>query len=145
MTEQAKATAAAAPAAPAPAVKPAKVEQNDVTRPKAGTATGRIWEIADAESAKAGKPATRESVLTIAKAEKINEATTATQFGRWCKFHGVKPTPKAKPVVDPAIAEAAKAAKTAEKAAAKAAAKAAKAAKAAPAAPVAPAAPATAS
>lgn len=67
-----------------------KIQQNGVTRPKAGTKTARIWEIADAKSAEAGKPAKRKEVLDAAVAEEINVATAATQYGRWRKFHGLK-------------------------------------------------------
>jgi hypothetical protein len=82
--------------ATAPAVeKTTKVIQNDVTRPGAGTATERIWLIADEQSSAAGAPAKRADVLKQAEAEGINVTTAATQFGRWCKFHGVKPTPAA--------------------------------------------------
>ena len=89
-------TNAAQAAAPAAAVKPAKVEQNGVTRPKAGTQTARIWEISDALSQAAGKPANRGDVLKAATTEGLNEATAATQYGRWCKFFGVKAEPKPK-------------------------------------------------
>ena len=79
-----------------PAVEKApKIEQNGVARPGAGTATARVWDIADAESAKIGAPVKRAVVLAIAEAEKINVTTAATQFGRWCKFHGIKAVPAA--------------------------------------------------
>lgn len=73
----------------------AKIEQNGVSRPKAGTATERVWAIADAKSQAAGKPATRKEVLDAALAEGLNVSTAATQYGRWCKFHGVTPEAKA--------------------------------------------------
>jgi membrane protein involved in colicin uptake len=104
-------------------VKPPKIEQNDVVRPGAGTATGRIWEIADAQSAAAKAPAKRADVLKAAEAKGINVTTAATQFGRWCKFNGVKATPAApKQTAEEQAAEkaAAKAKKDAEKAGAKA-------------------------
>lgn len=91
MTDQAPQTEAATKPA-----KPAKVEQNGITRPKAGTQTARIWEIADALSAASGKPAPRADVLKSAVTEGLNEATAATQYGRWCKFYGVKAEPKPK-------------------------------------------------
>lgn len=78
-------------AAPAPAK--VKDEKNGVTRPGADSSTGKVWAIADAESAKAGKPAERKPVLEAAKAAGINEATAATQYGRWCKYHGIVKTP----------------------------------------------------
>ena len=85
---------ATAPAAPAVEKAP-KISQNDVIRPGAGTATERVWVIADTISAAANAPAKRAEVLKAAEAEGINVTTAATQFGRWCKFHGVKPTPAA--------------------------------------------------
>lgn len=63
--------------------------QNGVTRPKSGTKTGRVWEIADSLSAEAGAPVVRKSVLDQAIAEGINASTTATQYGRWRKYHGL--------------------------------------------------------
>ena len=81
---------------PAKAEKVAKIEQNGVSRPGTGTATARIWEIADAESAKTSAPAKRAEVLKTAEAEGINVTTAATQFGRWCKFQGIKAVPEEK-------------------------------------------------
>lgn len=130
------ANAGAAPVADAKPAKAPKVEQNGVTRPAAGTATGNVWKIADELSAAAQAPAKRADVLKAAEAEGINVTTAATQFGRWCKFNGVKATPAAPKVsaeekaAAVAAAKAEKAAKAAaakaEKDAAKAAAKAAK-------------------
>jgi len=81
----AKATEAAAPAE-----KPVKDEQHGIVRPKTGTKTGRVWEIADELSKKAKKPASRKSVLEKTGAEEINGATAATQYGRWRKYHGLE-------------------------------------------------------
>ncbi|AUR88738.1 hypothetical protein NVP2117O_60 [Vibrio phage 2.117.O._10N.261.45.E9] len=74
--------------------KPAKDSKNGVTRPKAGTKTGRVWEIADAKSAEAGEPALRAPVIEQCEAEGINSATAATQYGRWRKYHGLVGTGK---------------------------------------------------
>ena len=52
-----------------PAAAATKDTQNDVTRPKAGTKTGRIWEIADSLSAQEGAPVARKKVLEAAMAE----------------------------------------------------------------------------
>lgn len=84
--------------AAAPVVeKPAKIEANGVTRPTAGTKTGRVWEIADELSAAKGGPAERKDVMERGKAEDINPSTVMTQFGRWRAFHGLvnKRAPKA--------------------------------------------------
>jgi hypothetical protein len=82
-------TASEEAATPAAAPTPKQPSANGVTRPKDGTSTGRVWQIADGLSAAAGKPATRGDVMVAAKAEGLNEATIATQYGRWRKFHGL--------------------------------------------------------
>lgn len=64
-------------------------KQNGVTRPKDGTATGRVWAISDELSAAAGKPAARKDVINKGVAEGINPATLATQYGKWRRFHGL--------------------------------------------------------
>lgn len=95
----------AAPATAAPATtktpkeaKPAKakIEQNGVTRPSADSTTGKVWAIADKISAKLKAPAPRRDVLAETSALGINDATAATQYGKWRKFNGLKSEPKAK-------------------------------------------------
>jgi hypothetical protein len=76
-------------------VRPKLVQQNGVSRPNAGTQTARVWEITDALSEQAGKPARRKDVLDIGLKEGLNASTIATQFGRWRKFHGLKGTDEA--------------------------------------------------
>lgn len=66
-----------------------KIVQNGVSRPGAGTATGAVWDIADELSAVAGEPAKRGDVMQAAEEKGLNKATTATQYGRWRKFHGL--------------------------------------------------------
>lgn len=63
--------------------------QNGIARPKPGTKTGRIWEIADELSAQLGHPVPRRKVLEVAINENMNPATAATQYGRWRKYHGL--------------------------------------------------------
>lgn len=75
--------------AEATAPKAEKVAQNGVTRPRAGTTTGRVWDIADEISAAKGEPADRKSVIEKVVAEEINASTGATQYGKWRKFHGL--------------------------------------------------------
>lgn len=67
-----------------------KIVQNGVTRPKDGTKTARVWEIADELSAAAGKPAKRKDVIAKILEEGGNPATAATQYGRWRKFNGLQ-------------------------------------------------------
>ena len=102
MTEEAKTEAVE---------KAPKVEQNGVSRPKVGTATERVWAIADALSTAVGKAVERKPVLDAAVAEGINPATAATQYGRWCKFFGVVKTLGEKAVKEPKAPKAPKAAK----------------------------------
>lgn len=85
---------AATKAAPKKEAAP-KDTKNGVTRPKSGTKTGRVWEISDAQSKKAGQPAARKEVIAECMKEDINAATAATQYGRWRKYHGLKAEPKA--------------------------------------------------
>lgn len=55
-------------------------------RPKAGTATGRVWEVADevlATMPDADPKAVRAEVLARCTAEGINPATVQVQYGKW--------------------------------------------------------------
>ncbi len=79
-------TASAAEGTP---TKPPKDTKNDVTRPKAGTATGRVWAISDDQSAKAGEPAKRKDVIAAFVGEGGNPSTAATQYGRWRRYNGL--------------------------------------------------------
>lgn len=89
-----------------PAAAPVEKDtQNGVTRPKAGTKTGRIWEIADSLSQQAGAPVARKDVLAAATTEDINVATAATQYGRWRKYHGLGAEPKQAAPAAPEAAE----------------------------------------
>lgn len=75
-----------------------KDQKNGVTRPTAGTATGRVWKICDTIYANATEenPITRARVIKTAEAEEINVSTAATQYGRWRKYMGLeREAPKA--------------------------------------------------
>lgn len=71
------------------APKKERITNNGVVRPSEGTKTGRVWEIADAISQTNQAPAARGEVLKQCEGEGINQATGATQYGRWCKFNDV--------------------------------------------------------
>lgn len=81
-----------------------KDTKNGVTRPAANTKTGLVWVIADRLSAAAGAPAERKAVMDQCKEEGVNEATAATQYGRWRKYYGLTGTkaPKADAPAAPA-------------------------------------------
>lgn len=115
------------PAAAEKAVKPAKLEQNGIIRPSADSQTGKVWSIADSISAANKAPAERKEVLAEAIKQGINDATAATQYGKWRKFFGIAVQKKIKQTPEEIAAE--KAAKKAEKVAAAAAEKATKDAK----------------
>lgn len=60
-----------------------KDQKNGVTRPKEGTTTGKVWDIADRLKARA-------EVLAECRKRKINDATATTQFGKWRKYMGLE-------------------------------------------------------
>lgn len=96
-----------------------KIQQNGITRPKAGTVVGGIWDFCDAKSAELGRPVKRGEVMEPLVKDGLNEATIATQYGRWRKFHGLQRTDEVK-AAESAEREAAKAAAKAKKDAEKA-------------------------
>ncbi|AUR88739.1 hypothetical protein NVP2117O_61 [Vibrio phage 2.117.O._10N.261.45.E9] len=59
------------------------------TRPKAGTATGRVWDLADSVHTKVGDDIEKQMVVDLCVAEGINPSTAGTQFGKWRKFMGI--------------------------------------------------------
>lgn len=86
-----------------------KDSKNGITRPKEGSTTRKVWDIADRLGAD------RAGVLKEAAKRNINPATATTQYGKWRKYHGMegrtavkkaakkKPSPpKAKPTPPPA-------------------------------------------
>jgi membrane protein involved in colicin uptake len=62
-------------------------EQNGIRRPKAGTITGKLWDLFDQLSRDTGVPATIGDAMK--KAEGTADATVRTQYARWRKFNGV--------------------------------------------------------
>lgn len=89
--------------------------KNGVTRPRDGSKTGAVWDIADRISAAASRPALREEVMAEALDAGLNKGTIATQYARWTDFHGVskadrkavRDASKPEPVEAPATDEAA--------------------------------------
>jgi len=85
--------------APAAEAKVEKDIQNGVTRPKAGSKTGRVWEIADSQGT---ENAVRKTVMDLCVAEGINASTASTQYGKWRKYNGLGKEVKPAEVVDQA-------------------------------------------
>jgi hypothetical protein len=85
----AKAKADAAAAKQAEKTKVVMPSQNGITRPKADGACGKVWALADAESARLQQPVPISNLLTAARAAGLNDATTRTQYARWKTFNGV--------------------------------------------------------
>jgi hypothetical protein len=102
----------AKPEAPPKPVKPKMENKNGVTMPSPGTRTRRIWDVSEQLSKQTGATAERGKVMEICLAEGLNKATVATQYGRWCKFHGITKVVKkqekasAAPPAPPATPEA---------------------------------------
>lgn len=85
-----KAAAKKAPAKKAESKRPvAKDKKNGISRPRPDTVSGKIWKVADEISKKMQKPAPRKDVLAECAKDELNPATVATQYGRWCKYHGL--------------------------------------------------------
>jgi membrane protein involved in colicin uptake len=104
--KEAKAAQTAATKAAAKEAAPKLVQENGVSRPRDGSKTGRIWQIADELTTSKGSPAPRKDVLAKASEEGINPATAQTQYGRWRKFKGLKgplEAPTAPATATPAI------------------------------------------
>lgn len=59
-----------------------KDQQNGITRPKEGTITRKVWDAAD-------KTQDRAKVFEICRKAKINDATIATQYGKWRAYNGI--------------------------------------------------------
>lgn len=68
---------------PAPTRSPRNEGPTEYSRPKEGTATGRVWAIADALQASLGRLPTRQEVATEGQKEGINPSTASTQYGKW--------------------------------------------------------------
>lgn len=81
-----------------------KDTQNGMTRPKEGTTTRKVWDIAD----RLGED--RAAVLAECSKRKINDATAMTQYGKWRVYQGLagKRTAKAAPAAKAKPAPAAK-------------------------------------
>lgn len=73
--------------APKPLVaKPVGKSPTQGARPKPGTATGRIWEVADqvyAQHPDEDMKFIRAEIIRLAVAEGINQATVQVQYGKW--------------------------------------------------------------
>ena len=53
------------------------------SRPRAGTRTGRVWEVADEITRETGRRASRREVVDRIAAEEGNRATASTQYQHW--------------------------------------------------------------
>lgn len=78
------------------AAKSEKVINNGITRPGEGTATGRVWEIADAIYKKTKKVPEVAKVVEQGEKEGLNSSTIKIQFVKWKKFNDLAEAPKKK-------------------------------------------------
>lgn len=61
-----------------------KDTKNEITRPKEGTTTGKVWDICDKLGAE------RAAVIKEGTKRGINIATITTQYGKWRKYNGIE-------------------------------------------------------
>lgn len=81
----------------AKAEKAATISKNGVTRPRDGSACGKIWAICDAVSRQMQAPAPIAAVMEVAKENvdsngvlsPLHPTTVRCQFAKWRKFNGV--------------------------------------------------------
>ena len=62
---------------------PEKSSDVRYSRPRSGTRTGRVWEIADERTREVGYRAKRSDVIQCCVAEGINRNTASTQYQHW--------------------------------------------------------------
>lgn len=74
-------------------------------RPKAGTLTGQVWEVADSLVA-GGKAPERKQVREACKAKGLNEATIDTQWSLWSKAFKAEQEAKAQAAAQAAAEQA---------------------------------------
>jgi hypothetical protein len=87
--KKAEEKAAAAAKAAETKVKVTQPQQNGVTRPKPDGACGKVWALADSESARLGQPVPISVLSKATTAAGLNDATTRTQYARWKTFNGL--------------------------------------------------------
>lgn len=76
-----------------------------VHRPSRGTATGRVWELADELTKRTGKTAKRADVIRSYVAEGGNPNTASTQYHHWKAFQARGARPGAAKTFDVQVAE----------------------------------------
>ena len=72
-------------AAPKPKKEPS-TEFKDPSRPKAGTTTGLVWDMADALRAKLGRMPSSKEMIADCDREGLKAGTVSVQFGKWKTF-----------------------------------------------------------
>lgn len=70
------------PRRPSGTVKPLK-------RPKEGSATGKVWDIADSLVTEGSEAPTRQQVVEACEEQGLNKSTASTQYGKWKKYFEV--------------------------------------------------------
>lgn len=80
----------------AAAKKPAgkKKEATGDGRPRAGTSTGKVWDVCDKlqkKYTKKNKTVPRKEVVAACVEEGVNKSTAGVQFGKWCAANGLAP------------------------------------------------------
>lgn len=67
-------------------ITPTKPKSTDkIERPKAGTMTGKVWDVCDLHKAEH-----KDTILAMCVADGINIGTARVQYGKWLKFQSQK-------------------------------------------------------
>lgn len=93
----------------APAEAKVKKEKDPTGRPGEGTATRKVWDIADSLVLQSGNNTTptRKAVIEAAIAAGVNKATAGVQYGAWLKGMNRPPAPEPVKTSTPAEGQAA--------------------------------------
>lgn len=76
--------------------KAARIRQNGVLMPLAGSICGQAWAVFDEVSKKLKRPAKLGEVLPVAEQRGLRPGNVRTEYNQWRKFHDVPPQGRVK-------------------------------------------------
>lgn len=63
--------------------------RNGQKRPGTGSVSARIWDMCKTISETMGRPAEKDELLEYGEKAGLNPKTVATQYSKWCRYHGL--------------------------------------------------------
>lgn len=63
--------------------------RNGQKRPGAASVSARIWDMCRTISEAMGRPAQKDELLEYGEKAGLNPKTVATQYSKWCRYHGL--------------------------------------------------------